>query len=135
MKRIAFILGPLALAALTGCAQSSTPVEQEATSSTDRPSSIQVDSQGRKYIVDPSKILSGGPPKDGIPSIDSPEFISVSEADQWIQDNELVLAINYRGVKRVYPLQILVTCCPLCGSGIAYLRELGGSPPIPIPRH
>jgi hypothetical protein len=92
--------------------------------------------------VDPSKILSGGPPKDGIPSIDNPKFVSVSEADRWIEDNELVLAIDYKGVKRVYPFQILVwheivndtiagdpilvTYCPLCGSGIAYKRELNG---------
>ena len=142
MKRIAFILGILALAALVGCAQSDTLEEQQATSAEDGSTSIKVDSQGRKYIVDPSKILSGGPPKDGIPSIDDPKFVSVSEADQWIRDNELVLAVNYRGVKRVYPLQILVwheivndtiagdpilvTYCPLCGSGIAYLRELNG---------
>ena len=97
---------------------------------------------GVKYIVDPSKIRSGGPPRDGIPSIDNPKFVSVEEADQWIQDNELALAIIYKGVKRVYPLQILVwheivndviagdpiliTYCPLCGSGIAYERILDG---------
>jgi hypothetical protein len=135
MKRMIFAFGILALVALLGCAQTDTPEQRES-------SSIKVDAQGRKYIVDPSKILSGGPPKDGIPSIDNPKFVSVSEADRWIQDNELVLAINHRGVKRVYPLQILVwheivndtitgdpilvTYCPLCGSGIAYRRELNG---------
>jgi hypothetical protein len=62
---------------------------------------------GVRYIVDPTKIVSGGPPMDGIPSIDNPKFVSVSEADQWIQDNELVLAIIYKRVKRVYPLQIM----------------------------
>jgi len=97
---------------------------------------------GVKYIVDPDKIVSGGPSKDGIPSIDNPRFVSVEEADQWIEDNELVLAINYKGVKRVYPLQImvwheivndriagdpiLITYCPLCGSGIAYERAIDG---------
>ncbi len=63
---------------------------------------------GIKYIVDPSKIIGGGPPKDGIPSIDNPKFVSFEEADQWINDNELVLAIDYKGEKRVYPLQIMV---------------------------
>ena len=103
---------------------------------------IKVSSDGIKYIVDPSKIQSGGPPKDGIPSIDKPKFISVSEADEWIEDNELVLAIIHNGVKRVYPLQImvwheivndkiaddpiLITYCPLCGSGIAYHRVING---------
>jgi hypothetical protein len=63
---------------------------------------------GLKYIVEPSKIVGGGPPKDGIPSIDSPQYVSLAEADEWIRDDELVLGIIYKGVKRVYPLQILV---------------------------
>jgi len=105
---------------------------------------IKETSEGVKYIVDPNKIRGGGPPKDGIPSIDNPKYVSVQEADKWIQDNELVLAFIHKGVKRVYPLQILVwheivndniagdpiliTYCPLCGSGIAYERtiEVGG---------
>ncbi len=69
---------------------------------------IRVTEGGVKYIVHPSKIIGGGPPKDGIPSIDYPKFVSLKEADQWIEDNELVLAIIYKGVKRVYPLQIMV---------------------------
>ncbi len=97
---------------------------------------------GKKYIVEPEKIRSGGPPKDGIPSIDNPKYVSLEEAEGWIQDNELVLAIIYKGVKRVYPLQImvwheivndkiagdpiLITYCPLCGSGIAYERKIDG---------
>lgn len=101
---------------------------------------IQITPEGVKYLVHPDKLLAGGPPKDGIPSIDNPRFVSVQEADNWIKDNELVLAIAYKGVKRVYPLQImvwheivndviagdslLITYCPLCGSGIAYERTL-----------
>ncbi len=103
---------------------------------------IKISSDGTKYIVDPNKILSGGPPKDGIPSIDKPKFVSVAEANEWVKDNELVLAIIHKGIKRVYPLQILVwheivndviagepiliTYCPLCGSGIAYYRVING---------
>jgi len=103
---------------------------------------IKVTKDGVKYIIDPAKIRNGGPPKDGIPSIDSPKFVSVSDADEWIEDNELVLALEYKGIKRVYPLQILVwheivndniagdpiliTYCPLCGSGIAYERKING---------
>ena len=105
---------------------------------------IQTTEDGVKYLIDPKKIRGGGPPQDGIPSIDSPKFVTVKEADEFIEDNELVLALNYKGVKRVYPLQILVwheivndivagdalliTYCPLCGSGIAFDRTLGGVP-------
>lgn len=101
---------------------------------------IQVTENGVKYLVHPSKIIGGGPPKDGIPSIDNPKYVSLEEADEWIEDNELVMAMVYKGVKRVYPLQILVwheivndniagdpiliTWCPLCGSAIAYDRKI-----------
>ncbi len=113
---------------------------------------IQTTSDGTKYIVNPNEILSGGPPKGGIgfdrgiPALAEKniDFVTVQVADKWIQDQELVLALQYDGVKRVYPLQILVfheivndeinglpiliTYCPLCGSGIAYERtiELNG---------
>jgi hypothetical protein len=95
---------------------------------------------GTPYVIHPDKILSGGPPKDGIPSIDTPKFVSVQEADKWIADNELVLALIYNNEIRVYPHQImvwheivndevaetplLISYCPLCGSGIAYLPEI-----------
>ena len=102
------------------------------------------DEAGLRYIVDPGMIMSSGPRKDGIPSINHPQYVSLDEASEWIADNELVLALIYKGVKRVYPLQILVwheivndfvagdplliTYCPLCGSGIAYERTLDGEP-------
>ena len=103
---------------------------------------IKVAADGTKYIVDPSKIRGGGPPKDGIPSIDNPKFVSVDEADEWIEGNELILVMEHKGEKRIYPLQImvwheivndniagdpiLITYCPLCGSGIAYERTIDG---------
>jgi hypothetical protein len=97
---------------------------------------IKTTEDGTKFLVDPSKIKGGGPPKDGIPSIDDPKFVSVSEADAWIDDEQLVLALSHKGTDRAYPMQILVfheivndkingdpiliTFCPLCGSGIAF---------------
>lgn len=101
---------------------------------------IKVTEKGVKYLVDPDKILGGGPPKDGIPSIDNPVYVKVSRADEWIEDNELVLAIIHKGHKRVYPLQILVwheivndevggipvsvTYCPLCFTNQVFERIL-----------
>jgi len=43
---------------------------------------VRVDESGRRYVVDPAFIVGGGPPKDGIPSIDRPRFVSVEEADE-----------------------------------------------------
>jgi len=133
-------------AACLGSAGNNTSIEEENIGDVivpdDENLEIKTTSDGVKYIVDPSKIRSGGPPKDGIPSIDNPKYVSLEEADDWIEDNELVLAIIYKGVKRVYPLQILVwheivndniagdpiliTYCPLCGSGIAFEGSING---------
>ena len=97
---------------------------------------------GTKYLIHPDKLLAGGPPKDGIPSIDDPRFISVGEADRWLDDDEFGAAVLHKGVERFYPFQILVwheivnevvagdpvliTYCPLCGSVIGYERTIKG---------
>lgn len=86
--------------------------------------------------------LSGGPPKDGIRSIDSPKFISIGEAAGEVVDREPVIVVEVNGDVRAYPLGILtrheivndviggvsviVTFCPLCNSAIVFERELNG---------
>ncbi len=90
--------------------------------------------------VDLSTIMSGGPPKDGIPSIDNPKFIPVGTSD--LPGNEPVIALEVNGVARAYPLRILtwheivndeiggvpviVTYCPLCNSAIVFDRRFKG---------
>ncbi len=100
----------LLLASLFGCTRLAPTSQPPAptTPPSQEEYDIKTDPSGLKYIVDPDKIVGGGPPKDGIPSIDNPKFVPLDEADQWIEDNELVLGITYKGVKRVYPLQIMV---------------------------
>ncbi len=108
---VVLVLGLLP-ASLIGCTRSAPTSQPPATTPVTQPPQeeydIKTDPSGLKYIVDPSKIVGGGPPKDGIPSIDNPRFVSLGEADQWIEDDELVLGITYKGVERVYPLQIMV---------------------------
>ena len=88
-----------------------------------------------------AEFRSGGPGKDGIPSIDNPRFTSVPEAD--LQPRSPVLSLTLNGDARAYPLEILmfheivndkvggvpvaVTFCPLCNSGIAFRRRVAGS--------
>jgi len=95
-----------------------------------------------KHSVPYSEILSGGPPKDGIPSIDAPQFIPVNEADEWLEDREPVVFIQVGDDARAYPIQILmwheivndtvgdepllVTFCPLCNTAIAFKRTFNG---------
>jgi hypothetical protein len=92
-------------------------------------------------LVDLNRILSGGPPPDGIPPIDAPVFQTATTVD-WIQCNEPVLALSVNGETRAYPVQIMtwhelvndtfgavpvaVSYCPLCNSALAYRRDLGG---------
>jgi hypothetical protein len=95
-----------------------------------------------KHSVPYSEILSGGPPKDGIPAIDEPKFISIDEADAWLQPQEPVILLQVGDDVRAYPLQILmwhelvndtiggvpatVTFCPLCNTAIAFERMADG---------
>ncbi len=82
--------------------------------------------------------LSGGPTKDGIPAIDSPKFIPITEADYG--EDVQVIVLNGETETKVYPYNILtwheivndtideepvsITFCPLCGSAIVYKRTL-----------
>lgn len=38
-----------------------------------------------KHSVQSSDILSGGPPKDGIPALKEPQFVSIAKADEWLK--------------------------------------------------
>ncbi|MGE3446716.1 MAG: DUF3179 domain-containing protein [Microbacteriaceae bacterium] len=91
--------------------------------------------------MDLEQIVSGGPPPDGIPSIDQPVFLRPGDVD-FIAENEPVLALEINGDRRAYPVQILmwheivndavggipvaVTYCPLCNSALAYDRRVDG---------
>ena len=95
-----------------------------------------------KHTVPYSEILSGGPPKDGIPAIDDPRFVSVNEANAWLDDREPVVFLQVGEDARAYPIQILiwheivndtvgdeplmVSFCPLCNTAIAFKRTLNG---------
>lgn len=91
-----------------------------------------------RHSVPYSEILSGGPPKDGIPSIDNPKFQSTREADEWLSQREPVVFVQGVGEAKAYPIQILmwheivndtvggepliVSFCPLCNTAIAFKR-------------
>ena len=57
-------------------------------------------------IVPKDEILSGGPPKDGIPAILNPQFIRPSEAEFLKPDDE-VIGVQVGSGARVYPIKIL----------------------------
>lgn len=95
-----------------------------------------------KHSVPLDEIMSGGPPKDGIPAIDTTRFDAVADADKWLKPREPVILFEHAGEGRAYPLQILiwheiandivaglpvvVTFCPLCNTSIVFDRRLDG---------
>ena len=90
-------------------------------------------------IIPKEEILSGGPPKDGIPAIINPKFESASKVN-WLKDGDLVAGVNIGGIKKAFPVKILVwhelandnignthylvTYCPLCGSILVFSRNI-----------
>ena len=68
---------------------------------------VSFDLDPKKAIVPIEEIMSGGPPPDGIPSIDMPKFVSVKEADRWLKEREPVILFEHKGDARAYPLQIM----------------------------
>ncbi|MEY8098418.1 DUF3179 domain-containing protein [Falsihalocynthiibacter sp. S25ZX9] len=93
-------------------------------------------------IDDWFEILSGGPPKDGIPALSDPSFIAASDEAK-IGGREPVITLEIKGeTPRAYPIRYLtwheivnddvgdtpvaVTFCPLCNSGMVFDRRLGG---------
>ncbi len=90
------------------------------------------------HSIDYEEIFSGGPPRDGIPPIDSPRFESIESADKWIEELEPVILLEHENEVRVYPIQILtwheivndeiagdpiaVTFCPLCNTALVFRR-------------
>ncbi|WP_022727701.1 DUF3179 domain-containing protein [Fodinicurvata sediminis] len=82
--------------------------------------------------------LSGGPGKDGIPSIDKPDFWTAEEAQDYLEDGDKVIGLIENGHARAYPQRILVwheivndapgqvplaiTYCPLTGTSLAFER-------------
>ncbi|MGK7368926.1 MAG: DUF3179 domain-containing (seleno)protein, partial [Candidatus Halalkalibacterium sp. M3_1C_030] len=59
-------------------------------------------------MIELDELKRGGPPKDGIPSIDDPEFVLPDEAQSWLNYKEPVISVEYQGEARAYPLQILI---------------------------
>lgn len=92
-------------------------------------------------LIDIDEIHHGGPAKDGIPAIDHPVFVSADNVLYLLPDDR-ILGLNLRGVAKAYPVKILnyheivndfftdkavvITYCPLCGSGIAYSSQING---------
>lgn len=93
------------------------------------------------WLLPCQQVVDGGPDQDGIPSIDEPQFNSVSETT-FLEDWELVIGVKVGDTIKAYPHVILyyhevvnddvgemplaLTFCPLTGSGIGWERTING---------
>ena len=100
-----------------------------------------METNGVKHIIPLDKIKGGGPPKDGIPSIDDPKFAKIQDS-QFVSDSDVVIGLEINGESRAYPLFILVwheivndefgglpvavTYCPLCYTNQVFERTIEG---------
>ena len=100
-----------------------------------------METDGVKHLIPLDKIKGGGPPKDGIPSIDNPVFATVSDS-QFMSNSDTVIGLEINGQAKAYPLFILVwheivndkvgglpvsvTYCPLCYTNQVFERIIDG---------
>ena len=93
-----------------------------------------------RHTIEWSSVLSGGPPRDGIPAIDKPKIVALSQVTN-LAPTEPVIGLVVKGEARAYPLRVLmwheiandivggvpvaVTYCPLCNAAIVFDRRLG----------
>lgn len=120
MKKIAFLATTLLV---LSCSSSNDIAEDNANQS------------GGEWLIPVNEILDGGPGKDGIPSIDNPQFVNVADAT-FLEDDDLVVGIIKDDVIRAYPHIILdwhevvndeianafltINYCPLTGTAFAW---------------
>ncbi len=92
-----------------------------------------------KTLVPVKEIYNGGPPKDGIPALNSPDFVTAQKA-RFLKPEDRVIGIANGQESRAYPLKILnyheivndrlgdmpvaVTFCPLCDSAAVFDRRV-----------
>ena len=88
-----------------------------------------------RALIPEAEIRRGGPPRDGIPAIYTPKFVKPADV-QRLNNKDRVLGTFVDGVAKAFPIEILdhhevvndwtqsthmvVTYCPLCGSGMAF---------------
>jgi hypothetical protein len=99
-------------------------------------------SDGSSCLIPESQLVSGGPGRDGIPALTNPVVVSADEGAQIWSPNTLVLGVVEGGEARAYPhaifwwheivndvlggVPIVVSYCPLTGSGMVYDLLIGG---------
>ena len=96
-----------------------------------------------RYNIPLDQIVEGGPAKDGIPAILVPRFVTANDA-AYLADEDRVLGLSLETETKAYPIKILnwhevvndrvggkdvlISYCPLCGTGMAFDSTIKGLP-------
>ncbi len=132
MKSLTLTILVLSIFCVGGCTHSQPVTEEEIDTNTTP-----------EALVPLNEIVSGGPPKDGIPPIDDPIFVSAADAEEFVEDTTFGMLVSANGEDKFYPYNILnwheivndtvgnknltVTFCPLCATGIVFERDINGT--------
>ena len=97
--------------------------------------------QVEPHAVPLKDILSGGPQRDGIPALLNPHVIPVDRVD-FLSDEDRVLGLIGEQEAKAYPIRVLnwheivndtldgkpvlISYCPLCGTGMGFKRTIEG---------
>jgi len=95
-----------------------------------------------KRSIPKEALHDGGPPKDGIPALDRPRFVTADEAVPFLKDKDQVIGVYRNGEAKAYPLKVMVwhelvndeiggrpstvSYCPLNGAGVVYDPVVSG---------
>lgn len=95
-----------------------------------------------KRSIPREALLDGGPPKDGIPALDRPRFVTSAEAAEFLKDKDQVIGVYRDAEAKAYPLKVMVwhelvndeiggrpstvSYCPLNGAGVVYDPVVSG---------
>ena len=94
-----------------------------------------------KHSIPIEEVRQGCRNQDCIPSVDNPEFMNVEQATAVVPATSIGIALSYKGEERFYPFPmlethelvndvvagdaLLISYCPLCGTGIVFNRTVG----------
>lgn len=134
--------GPLAALALSVTFATSLAAQARDTAATRLAGGERWKTDFARRTVPSHEIISGGPPKGGIPALDRPRFESAAQAGRWLNARDPLIVVEHGSEVRAYPLSILmwheivndqvggrpvaVTFCPLCNTAIVFDRRFEG---------
>jgi hypothetical protein len=145
LRRLSGLLVLLAAVGIAGCGGAGPGPADSAPTGSDRELGFSRDgwkTDFTRHSVPLREFISGGPPRDGIPPIDRPRFVSTAAAAKSLDAREPVLSVEIAGRARAYPHQVLiwheivndtlagrpiaVSYCPLCNSSLVFDRRVDG---------